>query len=108
MREHHINYSRFIFGLNYSNLQLDRKILANMAVNEPYTFKAIVDEVKVQAQLREKPREPVSLAEAYERGYVASGITQTWYKRGVKEGYKLFGQRRPFTPKEKEQFEKGG
>ena len=41
-----INYSRFILMLNRSNVGLDRKILANIAVNEPYSFKAIVDEVK--------------------------------------------------------------
>ena len=38
-------YSRFINGLNNSNIKLDRQMLANMAVNEPYSFKAVVDEV---------------------------------------------------------------
>ena len=45
-KEHGMNYSRFIFCLNNSNIVLDRKILANLAVNEPYSFKTVLDEVK--------------------------------------------------------------
>jgi len=43
-----MKYSHFICGLNRSNIQLDRKILADLAKYEPYSFKAVVDEVKVQ------------------------------------------------------------
>ena len=54
VREHGINYSRFTHGLTrLSNIQLDRKILDNLAKNEPYSFKAVVDEVKVQANFAE-------------------------------------------------------
>ena len=51
VREHKIQYSRFIYGLNRSNVKLDRKILSELAVNEPFSFKAVVEEVKVQAKL---------------------------------------------------------
>ena len=44
-REHGLNYSRFIMCLNRSNINLDRKILADLSVNEPYSFKCVVDEV---------------------------------------------------------------
>ena len=44
-REHNVRYSRFIAELNRSNIKLDRKILANLAVNEPYSFKATLDQV---------------------------------------------------------------
>jgi large subunit ribosomal protein L20 len=47
VREHDVNYSRLIYSLNNSNIQLDRKILANLAINEPFSFKAIVDELKI-------------------------------------------------------------
>lgn len=30
---------------------LDRKILSNLAQNEPYSFKAVVDEVKIQHRI---------------------------------------------------------
>ena len=46
VQEHGISYSKFIMCLNRSNLCLDRKVLADLAENEPYSFKAIVDEVK--------------------------------------------------------------
>jgi len=37
-------YSRFIAALKKSNIQLDRKILSELAVNEPASFKTIVEE----------------------------------------------------------------
>ena len=42
-----INYSRFIMMLNRSNVNLDRKVLADLAIYEPYSFKSIVDEIKI-------------------------------------------------------------
>ena len=41
-----ISYSRFINGLLKADIQLDRKILANMAMHEPETFKQIVEKAK--------------------------------------------------------------
>ncbi len=39
-------YSRLIAGLKKANITLDRKILAELAVNEPDAFKAVVETVK--------------------------------------------------------------
>jgi len=41
-----INYSRFIQGLKKANVHLDRKILADLAVNDSGTFSRLVDLVK--------------------------------------------------------------
>lgn len=51
VREHRLQYSRFVYGLNRSNLKLDRKVLADLALHEPFSFKAVVEEVKLQAKL---------------------------------------------------------
>lgn len=48
VREHGVSYSRFICGLNRSNIQVDRKILSELAINEPFSFKAVVQEVNKQ------------------------------------------------------------
>lgn len=40
-----LSYSKFIAGLKLKNIQLDRKILADLAVNHPENFKKIVAEV---------------------------------------------------------------
>lgn len=40
-----LNYSKFIHGLQEKNIKLDRKILADLAVNHPEDFKKIVAEV---------------------------------------------------------------
>jgi len=41
-----IKYSRFINLLKKKKIELDRKILADLAENEPDVFKAVVDRVK--------------------------------------------------------------
>ncbi|MBN1911485.1 MAG: 50S ribosomal protein L20 [Pirellulales bacterium] len=41
-----LRYSEFIHGLDKANIQLDRKILADMAVNDPVAFDQLVERVK--------------------------------------------------------------
>jgi large subunit ribosomal protein L20 len=45
-REHGLSYSKFIQGLKEKKIELDRKILAQLAQNHPEIFKKIVEEVK--------------------------------------------------------------
>lgn len=42
-RTHGISYSRFMAGLKKASVDLDRKILADLAVRDPGGFKAVVD-----------------------------------------------------------------
>lgn len=44
MRE--ISYSRFIYGLNAANIELNRKMLSEMAIAQPDDFDAIVELAK--------------------------------------------------------------
>ena len=46
VREHGLSYSRFIHGLKLAEIDLDRKILADLAVTEPEIFAAIVAQSK--------------------------------------------------------------
>ncbi len=46
VRQHGLTYSKFMHSLSESNIDLNRKVLADMAMNHPDTFKAIVDSVK--------------------------------------------------------------
>ncbi len=48
-REHGLTYSRFINGLGKAGIEIDRKVLADLAVREPDAFKALVE--KAQAAL---------------------------------------------------------
>lgn len=41
-----ISYSKFIHGLKLANIDLDRKILADMAMNDPVAFAKIVQTAK--------------------------------------------------------------
>ena len=44
--QHEISYSRFIYYLKKHTIQLDRKILADLAQNHPHIFEKIVQKVK--------------------------------------------------------------
>ncbi len=46
IRQEGMNYSTFINKLAKANVTLNRKVLADMAMNEPATFKSIVADVK--------------------------------------------------------------
>ena len=41
-----LNYSKFIDGLAKSGLTIDRKVLSDLAINEPAAFQAIVEKAK--------------------------------------------------------------
>ncbi len=41
-----LSYHSFIHGLKQLNIELDRKILADLAVNSPQTFSQLVEKVK--------------------------------------------------------------
>lgn len=45
-RELGLSYSQLIAGMKAKNITVDRKILADLAVNQPEAFKAIVNTVK--------------------------------------------------------------
>lgn len=45
-RINNISYSRFMHGLKLAKIELDRKILADMAMSEPENFAKVVDAAK--------------------------------------------------------------
>ena len=45
-RTHEMSYSQFMGGLKAANIDINRKVLADLAMNHPAAFKAIVDKVK--------------------------------------------------------------
>ena len=46
VRQFDMKYSTFINGLKKKGIDLDRKVLSELAVNEPDAFKLLVDKVK--------------------------------------------------------------
>jgi large subunit ribosomal protein L20 len=46
VREHGMNYSQFIFGLNKAGIEIDRKVLAAIAYDDATAFTAILEKVK--------------------------------------------------------------
>jgi large subunit ribosomal protein L20 len=46
VREHGLTYSRFIDGLAKAGIEVDRKVLSELAIHQPEAFKAIVAQAK--------------------------------------------------------------
>ena len=45
-REHGLTYGRFIDGLNKAGIEIDRKVLSDMAIHEPAAFEVLVGKAK--------------------------------------------------------------
>jgi large subunit ribosomal protein L20 len=45
-REHGLTYARFIDGLNKAGIEIDRKVVSDLAINEPAAFAALCDQAK--------------------------------------------------------------
>ena len=46
MREHGLTYARFIDGLAKTGIEVDRKVLSDIAIHEPDAFAALVEKSK--------------------------------------------------------------
>jgi large subunit ribosomal protein L20 len=46
VREYGLKYSIFIHGLSKAEIEIDRKVMAHLAVHEPDSFKEIVEKVR--------------------------------------------------------------
>ena len=46
VREHGLTYAKFIDGLKKANIEINRKILSEIAFHEPAQFKSIVEKAK--------------------------------------------------------------
>ena len=53
-RENGISYSRFIEGLNAAGIELDRKVLADIAVHDAEGFAAIAEQAKSAVEAKQK------------------------------------------------------
>jgi len=45
-REHGLTYSQLISGIHRAGIEIDRKVLADLAVREPDAFKAVVEQAR--------------------------------------------------------------
>jgi large subunit ribosomal protein L20 len=46
VRSHGVSYNRFIAGLKAAEVQVDRKVMADLAVNDPEAFGRLVEVAK--------------------------------------------------------------
>ena len=65
-REHGLSYSRLIDGINKAGIEIDRKVLSDMAIHEPDAFAAVVGQAKEALRYLEQ-----TTPNAYERAVSA-------------------------------------
>jgi large subunit ribosomal protein L20 len=46
VRQHDLRYSEFLFGLKLANIEMDRKMLSELAIHDEAGFKSVCDKVK--------------------------------------------------------------
>jgi len=49
VREYGMSYSQFMGKLKQANIDIDRKVLADLAMNNPEAFKAVVEKVQIDS-----------------------------------------------------------
>ncbi len=54
VRQYGLVYSQFVNGLTLANIDLDRKVLADLAAREPEAFEAVVIQVKAALEAKNK------------------------------------------------------
>ena len=54
VRQYGLIYSQFVNGLTLANIELDRKVLADLAAREPEAFEAVVIQVKAALEAKNK------------------------------------------------------
>ena len=51
-----LNYSQFMHGLKVAGIELDRKVLADLAVNQPEAFTALAGQARTALDNEQQPR----------------------------------------------------
>ncbi|MBL7108527.1 MAG: 50S ribosomal protein L20 [Candidatus Cloacimonetes bacterium] len=52
VREHDLSYNQFIYGLKNMNVELNRKMLSELAINDPPAFSGLVKSVKKKLNVK--------------------------------------------------------
>jgi large subunit ribosomal protein L20 len=65
VEQHDISYSHFIAGLRAASIQVNRKILADLAINDPAAFSEIVRTAKaaLKAEAQGSPKQAAGVQE---------------------------------------------
>ena len=71
-RANGISYSRFINGLKNAEVEVDRKVLADIAVTDPAAFTALVEVARAAASSGENPKPAASAESSTEDAAAAS------------------------------------
>ena len=84
-RENGISYSRFIEGLNKAGVEVNRKMLSEIAINDPKAFTALVETAKKGKEGKIKVTEPKTTSEVTISSKSTKSTKQEEKKTEVKE-----------------------
>ncbi len=84
-RGHELRYSRFIYGLELAGIRINRKMLAELAVNHPEVFAQIVEEVKKVLPAQGEPANIDELRKRFGKGNKATSKSEPTVKLEAKK-----------------------
>lgn len=84
-RENGISYSRFIEGLNKAGVEVNRKMLSEIAINDPKAFTALVETAKKGKEGKIKVTEPKTTSEVTVSSKATKSSKQEEKKTASKE-----------------------
>lgn len=89
-RETGLGYAKFWAAARRSNISLNKKVLAGMARDEPYSFRAIVEDVMLQGKLAEQriAQTKKDYFEAVGKGDLVFGVVQPIDPTKLKQKFK--------------------
>ena len=79
-RENEVSYSKFINGLTLAGIEINRKMLSEMAISDPASFKGIV-ELSKKALVGEKVEAPKAAKKAINEEKVVKEVKKTVEKK---------------------------
>ncbi|GAA0591752.1 50S ribosomal protein L20 [Craurococcus roseus] len=59
-REHGMTYSRFMAGIKAAGIEMDRKVMATIAFDDPQSFAALVEKAKAAAPAQPEAAQPAA------------------------------------------------
>ena len=84
-RQHGITYSALVNGMNNASIGINRKIMSQLALEEPYSFRAVVEEAK--GALRRVVLEGKHVVEQPPPSVLPDGDASSTVDRGIVDSY---------------------
>lgn len=104
-RQHDLRYSRFIYGLELAGIKINRKMLAELAVNHEDVFAQLVEEAKKVLPAQGEPADLDNLRKRFGKSASKPAVKKEEAKKDEKKEEKAEAKEEPKEEKAEEKKE---